>query len=148
MIELIVLMSETPSAPPSIAALAGGRILVTLGVSFTMTGMRATFLHHSVAIWMYSGTWPTAAPMPRSDMPCGQPKLSSSASAPVSSIIGTYFAQVASFMGSITETTRARSGQSRLICRISSRLVLSGRSVMSSMLLKPMTRRSLLCKAL
>ena len=123
-------------------------MFVTFGVSLTMTGMLAAFLHHSVAIWMYSGTCPTAAPMPRSDMPCGQPKFSSNASAPVSSIIGTYFAQVSSFIGSITETTSARSGQSRLIWRISSRLVLSGRSVISSMLLKPMTRRSLLCSAL
>ena len=46
-------------------------------------------------------------------------------------------------VGSITETMRARSGQSRLIWRISARLVASGRSVMSSMLLKPSTRRSL-----
>ncbi len=43
------------------------------------------------------------------------PKFSSNASAPVSSIIGRYLAQVCSFIGSMTETTRARSGQSRLI---------------------------------
>ena len=117
-------------------------MLVTFGVSLTMTGMRATALHHSAACWMYSGTWPTAEPMPRSDMPCGQPKLSSSASAPVSSIIGTYFAQLSRFIGSITDTTSARSGQSRLTWRISARLVASGRSVISSTLLKPITRRS------
>ncbi len=81
--------------------------------------------------------------MPRSDMPCGQPKLSSSASAPVSSTIGTYFAQASAFIGSMTETTSARSGQSRLTWRISARLVASGRSVISSTLLKPITRRSL-----
>ena len=114
-----------------------------LGVSFTITGTRANFLHHAAACWMYSGTWPTAEPMPRSDMPCGQPKLSSRPSQPVSSIIGTYFFQLASFMGSITETINARSGQSRLIWRTSARLVASGRSVISSMLLKPSTRRSL-----
>ena len=89
-------------------------MLVTFGVSLMMTGTRATDLHHSVACWMYSGTCPTAEPMPRSDMPCGQPKLSSSASAPVSSIIGTTFAQTSRFIGSMTETTTALSGQSRL----------------------------------
>jgi hypothetical protein len=46
-------------------------------------------------------------------------------------------------MGSMTETTSARSGQSRLTWRISARLVASGRSVISSTLLKPITRRSL-----
>ena len=45
--------------------------------------------------------------------------------------------------GTISETTIARSGQSRLTRRISSRLVCSGRSLISSMLLKPITRRSL-----
>src|SRR4026207_1650855 len=88
MIEFSVLISDTASAPPALAALAAGRMLVMLGVSLTITGTRAYFLHHSAASWMYSGTWPTAEPMPRSDMPCGQPKLSSMPSAPVSSTIG------------------------------------------------------------
>ncbi len=34
-------------------------------------------LHQAAACSMYSGTCPTAEPMPRSLMPCGQPKLSS-----------------------------------------------------------------------
>ena len=57
---------------------------VTLGVSLTRTGTAAFSITHSVIIWTYSGTWPTAAPMPRSLIPCGQPKLSSMPSAPVS----------------------------------------------------------------
>jgi hypothetical protein len=132
MMEFSVLISDTASAPPSIAAFAAGRMLVMLGVSFTITGTRANFLHQAAACWMYSGTWPTAEPMPRSLIPCGQPKLSSRPSQPVSSIMGTYFA-----------TISARSGQSRFTWRISARFVASGRSVISSMLLKPMTRRSL-----
>ena len=52
-----------------------------LGVSFTITGMRVYCLHQRATISTYSGTWPTAEPMPRSHMPCGQPKLSSSPSA-------------------------------------------------------------------
>ena len=44
--------------------------------------------------------------------------------------------------GTISETTSARSGQRRLTSAISSRLICSGRSVMSSMLLKPSMRRS------
>ena len=83
--ELMVLMAESPSAPPCFAARAMRRMSVTLGVSFTSTGVRATSFTHSVIIEQYSGTWPTALPMPRSLMPCGQPKFSSSPSAPASS---------------------------------------------------------------
>ena len=85
MIELMVLMSETASAPPALAARAGWRMSVMLGVSLTMTGMRVCALHQRVTISMYSGTWPTAEPMPRSHMPCGQPKFSSTPSHSVSS---------------------------------------------------------------
>ena len=85
MIELIVLMSDTASAPPFFAARAGWRTSVMLGVSFTMTGMRVCALHQRATISTYSGTWPTAEPMPRSLMPCGQPKLSSTPSHSVSS---------------------------------------------------------------
>ena len=45
----------------------------------------------------------------------------------------------ASSQGTISETTSARSGQSRLTCLISRRLTSSGRSVISSILLKPMS---------
>jgi hypothetical protein len=39
-IELMVLISETASAPPASAARAGARTSVMLGVSLTMTGSR------------------------------------------------------------------------------------------------------------
>jgi len=38
MMELMVLMSDTASAPPALAARAGWRTSVMLGVSFTITG--------------------------------------------------------------------------------------------------------------
>ena len=85
MIELMVLMSDTASPPPFFAARAGWRTSVMLGVSLTITGMRVCALHQRATISTYSGTWPTAEPMPRSDMPCGQPKLSSTPSHSVSS---------------------------------------------------------------
>ena len=66
MIELIVLMSDTASAPPFFAARAGWRMSVMLGVSLTITGMRVCALHQRATISTYSGTWPTAEPMPRS----------------------------------------------------------------------------------
>ncbi len=81
---LIVLIRLTASAPPSMAARAGPRMSATFGVSFTKTGTVAASLAH-VVIWLqYSGTCPMALPMPRSDMPCGHPKLSSTPSAPAS----------------------------------------------------------------
>jgi len=82
--------------------------------------------------------------MPRSLMPCGQPKFSSTPSAPVSATRSRIAFQLGSFTGTISETTMARSGKSRFTRRISSRLTCSGRSLISSMLLKPMTRRSAL----
>src|SRR5437763_6039559 len=49
-LELMVLMSETASAPPFLAARAGYTTSVTLGVSLTITGVLATSLTHDV-IW-------------------------------------------------------------------------------------------------
>ena len=142
MIELMVLISDTASAPPFLAARAGWRMSVMLGVSLTITGSLEYCLHQAVTISMYSGTWPTAAPMPRSLMPCGQPKLSSMPSAPVSATRGSMAFQDCSSQGTISETTIARSGQSRLTWAISLKLSSRSRSVMSSMLLKPSMRRS------
>ena len=88
MIELTVLIRLTASAPPAFAARAGFRMSVMFGVSLTITGIRVCALHQRATISMYSGTWPTAEPMPRSLIPCGQPKLSSTPSAPVSSTSG------------------------------------------------------------
>ena len=142
MMELMVLISETASAPPFLAARAGLRMSVILGVSLTITGKRLYCLHQAVTISMYSGTWPTAAPMPRSLMPCGQPKLSSTPSAPVSSTRGRMDFQACSSQGTISETTMARSGQLRLTSLISRRFRCRSRSVMSSILLNPIRRRS------
>ena len=91
---------------------------------------------------MYSGTWPTAEPMPRSLMPCGQPKFSSNPSAPVSSTCVRIVCQLSSSQGTIRLTTIAWFGQSRLTALISRRFASSGRSVISSMLLSPSSRRS------
>ena len=58
--ELMVLMAESASAPPRLAARATARMSVMLGVSLTRTGVRATSFTHSVIMQAYSGTWPTA----------------------------------------------------------------------------------------
>ena len=83
--ELMVLIAESASAPPRLAARAGMRMSEIFGVSLTITGVRAFSFTQPVICWQYSGTCPTADPMPRSLMPCGQPKLSSRPSAPASS---------------------------------------------------------------
>src|SRR5665811_1111192 len=59
-IELIVLMRLTASAPPSFAALAASLMSVMFGVSFTKTGMVADAFAHPVMSQVYSGTCPTA----------------------------------------------------------------------------------------
>ena len=115
---------------------------VMFGVSFTITGSRVYCLHQRVTISMYSGTWPTAEPMPRSLMPCGQPKFSSMPSQPVSSTRGRIARQASSVHGTMIDAITARSGQLRFTRAISSRFTSSGRSVISSMLLKPIRRRS------
>ncbi len=105
--ELTVLISAIPSAPPARAARAGGRMSVTLGVSLTSTGSSAVSITHSVIIRTYSGTCPTAAPMPRSLIPCGQPKLSSNPSAPVSFTLRTISCHASRLDSTISDTTTA-----------------------------------------
>src|SRR5450631_2203773 len=112
--EEIVLINDTASAPPFLAARAGNRTSVMLGVSLTITGMRVWALHQRATISIYSGTWPTAEPMPRSLMPCGHPKLSSTPSQPVVSTLARMSDQFFSSHGTISETTTARSGQAFL----------------------------------
>ncbi|MNZ22403.1 hypothetical protein D3C78_394910 [compost metagenome] len=111
------------------------------GVSLTITGSEQYVLHQRVTISTYSGTWPTAAPMPRSGMPCGQPKFSSMPSAPVASTSGRMNFHESSTHGTISDTISARSGQSFFTWVISRRLISSERSVISSMLLMPCTWR-------
>ena len=105
--ELMVLMAESASAPPRRAARATVRMSVMLGVSFTSTGVRATSFTHSVIMQAYSGTWPTALPMPRSLMPCGQPKFSSRPSAPASSERFTMSCQASRFDSTISDAMTA-----------------------------------------
>merc|ERR1719480_766779 len=64
-----VLMAVTPSAPPSLAALAIWTMLVTLGVSLANTGMLETSLTQEQMSRTMSGFWPHARPMPLSPMP-------------------------------------------------------------------------------
>ncbi len=111
----------------------------TLGVSLTSTGSRVASRAHRVISVSTFGSWPTADPMPRSHMPCGQPKFSSIPSAPVSSTRRIRLRQ-SSRLSSMIETTMAWQGKRRFTSRISRRLSSSGRSVISSMLLKPTIR--------
>ena len=86
MMELMVLIRLTASAPPLLAARAGLADVGDVGRELHDHRQPAcTACTRRVTISMYSGTWPTAAPMPRSLMPCGQPKFSSMPSPPVSS---------------------------------------------------------------
>ena len=142
MIELMVLISDTASAPPALAARAGWRMSVMLGVSFTITGMRVYCLHQRATISMYSGTWPTAEPMPRSRHAVRAAEVELDAVG--AGLLDARQDRLPALLlhGTMIETTMARSGKSRLTCLISCRLISSGRSVMSSMLLKPSSRRS------
>ena len=79
------------------------RMSEMLGVSFTITGVRAFSLTQPVICSQYSGTCPTADPMPRSLMPCGHPKFSSSPSAPASSARCTISCQVSRLLSTISE---------------------------------------------
>ncbi|MDT4878484.1 hypothetical protein FQZ97_1140830 [compost metagenome] len=96
-------------------------------------------MHQRVTCSTYSGTWPTAAPMPRSGMPWGQPKFSSMPSQPVAATSGSMVFQDSSTQGTIKDTISARSGQSCFTWVISRRLISSERSVISSILLIPNT---------
>ena len=115
-------------------------MLLMFGVSFTNTGTSATSLTHSVIILVYSGTWPTAAPIPRSLMPCGQPKFNSTPSQPVSLSSLMAFCHVSFLDSTISETTTTFFGYFFFVSLISRMLVSHGRAVMSSMLLKPIMR--------
>merc|ERR1719468_629246 len=64
-----VLMAVTPSAPPSLAALAISTMLVTLGVSLANTGMVETSLTQPQMSRTMWGFWPHARPIPLSPMP-------------------------------------------------------------------------------
>src|ERR1043165_6656570 len=87
-----------------------------------------------------SGSCPTAAPIPLSVIPCGQPKFNSNPCAPVSSTFLISSCQLFLSLSAINETTIARSGNNLIHSAISFRLISNGRSEISSILLKPITR--------
>src|SRR6185503_14506586 len=107
-----------------------------LGVSLISTGTLEYSTAQPATTFSTSGSCPTAEPMPRSHMPCGQPKLSSSPSQPVSTD-ALMMSRQSSFDSTISDTITARSGYFFFTAAISLRLISSGRSVISSILLKP-----------
>src|SRR5258706_478433 len=135
----MVLISDSPWAPASTAGTPASRMSPMLGVSLMSTGMVEYSTAQPATVFSTSGSDPTAEPMPRSHMPCGQPKLSSRPSQPVS-IEALMMSRQSSCDSTINETMTACFGNLRLTSRISRRLTSSGRSVMSSMLLKPTMR--------
>ena len=140
MIEFRVLIRLMACAPPCLAARPAKRTSVMLGVSLMMIGFVAASTAHSVILHVYSGTWPTAEPIPRSLIPCGQPKFSSWPSAPASSARRTMSCHTSRSLLTISEEMTARSGNRRFTSAISRRLSSIGRSLISSMLLRPITR--------
>ena len=135
----MVLISDKALVPASTTALPVGTTECTLGVSFVITGMVAASITHSTTMRAISGSWPTAAPMPLSVIPCGQPKFNSRPCAPVSSTFLISSCQLFLSLSAIKETTMALSGNSFRHSLISFRLISSGLSEISSMLLKPIT---------
>ncbi len=97
------------AAPASTAATPGTVMSPMLGVSLTRTGRCANSTAQPATTLSTSGSCPTAEPMPRSHMPCGQPKLSSRPSAPVSST-RRMISRQSSFDSTISETISAWSG--------------------------------------
>jgi len=75
----------------------------TLGVSLMSTGTDEYSTAQPATVFSTSGSWPTAEPMPRSHMPCGQPKLSSMPSAPVSTTF-VMMSRQSSFDSTISDT--------------------------------------------
>ncbi len=139
MIDLIVLMSEIACAPERTTASPGSVMSPMLGVSLTMTGVFANATAQRAISSSTLGSLPTAEPMPRSHIPCGQPKFSSSPSAPASSAFW-MISRHSSFVSTMSEAMTVCLGYRLLTSRISRRFTSSGRSVMSSMLLRPARR--------
>ena len=139
MMLLMVLMRLTPCAPPRLAAMPCGRMSLTFGVSLTSTGTVLYCTAQPVMRSLTLGSCPTALPMPRSHMPCGQPKFSSRPSAPASMLRLIRSFHSAS-VSTISDTMIGFFGKSFFVSVISRRFVSIGRSVISSMLLKPAPR--------
>src|SRR5207237_1073857 len=83
MTERMVLMAETPTAPPRTAASEGSLMFVMFGVIFAQTGIRETSVTQLVTSSVRSGCSPISEPMRRPVIPCGQENFNWNASAPV-----------------------------------------------------------------
>src|SRR5436190_15082625 len=136
----MVLISDNALLPAFTTDRPVGTTECTLGVSLVMTGIVAASITHSTTMQAISGSCPTAAPMPRSVIPCGQPKFNSMPCAPVSSTFFMSSCQLFLSLSAISETIMARSGNNFTHSAISSRLRSNGRSLINSILLKPITR--------
>src|SRR6187399_2428220 len=132
-------MSDKPFEPAFTTERPVGTTECTLGVNFVITGMVAASITHSTTMQAISGSCPTVAPMPRSVIPCGQPKFNSIPCAPVSSVFLINSAQLFLSLSAINETIIARPGYSFTISLISFKFRSSGRSLMSSILFSPIT---------
>ena len=106
----IVLMTETPWAPAERAERDGSSMRVTFGVIFAQTGFVAAAITQPVTSSTRSGFSPIAAPIFRSGRPCGQEKLSSNPSTPVSSQRPTTSAHASRECSSMIEAISGRSG--------------------------------------
>lgn len=128
-----VLMRAKPAAPPASAAVATRLPSTSFGVSFNHTGTGDAADTQEHTSWTRSGSWPSALPMRRSGMPCGQPALISKASTPVASTLSHRSSQAPRTGSSMMEAMRMRSGWASLTRLKSSSMTDSGRSEMSSM---------------
>ncbi len=135
--ERIVLIADTPCAPPRIAARAGWQMSPMFGVIFAHTGWSTAAVTQPVTSSTIAGSCPIAAPMLRSGWPCGHEKLSSRPSQPASQQRCASSCQRSFSYISMIEPTRTRSGYSSFSRLKSSSRSSSGRSLMSSMFWKP-----------
>src|SRR6187402_2693627 len=135
----MVLINDNALVPAFTTDLPVGTTECTLGVSLVITGICAASITHSTTMQAISGSCPTAAPIPRSVIPCGQPKFNSIPCAPVSSVFLINSAQLFLSLSAINETIIALSGYSFTISLISFKFRSSGRSLMSSILFSPIT---------
>src|SRR6185369_5893091 len=139
MTDRIVLIAEMPTAPPRTAATAGSRMLVMLGVILAQTGIFATSVTQLVTSCVRSGCSPISDPILRSVIPCGQEKLSSNPSTPVSWTMRVSSCQRLFSYSSMIEAMRMLFGYSFLTWRNSSSQTSIGRSEINSIFSKPIT---------
>mmetsp|Transcript_7961 Transcript_7961/g.22018 ORF Transcript_7961/g.22018 Transcript_7961/m.22018 type:complete len:250 (-) Transcript_7961:360-1109(-) len=139
MMDMMVLIAAMPSMFFSRQTLAGSVMSVMFGVILAHTGTVATSLTHPHTSSSTEQSWPIAAPIFRSGMPCGHEKLISKASTPTSSQRLTISTQFSFLYSSIMDAMRMRSGYSSLSCLNSASMTSKDRSEMSSMFCQPIT---------